>query len=111
MTKQDIINFVFSSGTYPEVDPVTMQATGKTISWSLEEQVANSLNNNLNINKNASGYEIAEVDMSSGVITYKYSDTLTPSTDNHIIIMYIDCSNPSTNLSYVSNLETTMSNF
>ena len=98
MKKEDIINFIFSQGTYK--DPFS----GNSISWSLEEEVANALFNNMKVNSHTNGYEIAEVNMETGAIEYRYSTTLIPETGK-IIIMHLDTSNPPATLKYHPNLK------
>jgi len=110
MNIQDIINFVFSGGTFEVKDPITQEPTGQTVTWSLEAQIADALKNNMTINKHTSGYEIAEVNMQTGAIEYRYSTTLVPE-QNKVIIMSLDTSNPSVPLTYPSNLKDTLSNF
>ena len=104
MNIQDIINFVFSGGTFEVKDPITQEPTGQTVTWSLEAQVAEALQNNKKINNHSKGYEIAEVNMETGTIDYRYSTSLIPEKEK-IIIMYLDTSNPPSALKYQPNLK------
>lgn len=106
MTKREISNFVFGSGEADVMDPATMKPTGKKVAWSMEQQVADSLRNNLKVNGHSSGYEIAEVDLATGAVTYRHVDKLPANTADQAVIMSVNCAKPETTLKYKSELKT-----
>ena len=99
---ETIMSILTASGSAQTLsDPLDSKKTITIPQWTEEQYVAKILYQNYTINKQTTGYEIAQVKFSNGAIEYFHVDKLKPPSDEHVIISVLDCSNPTPEILYL----------
>lgn len=105
ISMENILNIIMASGSATtKPDPVDPSRMITVPQWTQEENISNILQSNCRNRQSTTGYEISEIDLTSGTIFYNHTSQPVQTTNDRILLSYLNCQNVPTFAAYIDSV-------